>query len=110
MKKAFIATACISLAFAISSVQAAGDPEKGQEKSATCAACHGADGNTPTVPTYPKLAGQNPEYLVSAIKAYKSGERTGGQAPMMTGMVAPLTDEDIENLAAYFAAQVPTCK
>jgi len=110
MKKALITTTCISLALGISSVQAAGDAEKGKEKSGICAACHGADGNTTTVPTYPKLAGQNPEYLVNAIKAYKNGERTGGQAPMMMGMVAPLTDEDIENLAAYFAAQVPACK
>ena len=110
MKKSLIATACISLALGATSVQAAGDVEKGKEKSATCAACHGADGNTPTMAIYPKLGGQNPEYLVSAIKAYKNGERTGGQAPMMTGMVAPLTDEDIDNLAAFFAAQVPTCK
>ena len=77
---------------------AAGDAEAGKSKSATCAACHGANGVS-AVPIYPNLAGQKQEYLVNALKAYKSGERNN---PIMKPMAAPLSDQDIEDLAAYF--------
>jgi len=79
----------------------AGDPAAGKEKSVTCAACHGADGNAPT-PTFPSLAGQYADYLLKALKEYKSGKRNN---PIMAGQVAALTDVDMENLAAYFAEQ-----
>lgn len=81
----------------------AGSVAAGKAKSAVCTACHGADGKA-AIPTYPNLAGQNAEYLKLAIKAYKNGERTGGQAAIMAGMAAPLSDQDIDNLAAYFAS------
>lgn len=110
MKKVLIATTCVTLALGMSSVQAAGDAAKGKEKSAVCVACHGADGNTTTAPIYPKIGGQNFEYMVNAIKAYKSGDRKGGNAAVMAGMAAPLTDEDINNLAAYFSSQTPVAK
>ena len=78
----------------------AGDPAAGKAKSAACAACHGADGISPS-PLWPNLAGQKEAYLVKQIKAFKNGER---KDPSMAPMVAALTDEDIENLAAYYAS------
>ena len=78
----------------------AGDATAGKEKSALCAACHGADGNG-TDPSYPRLAGQHESYLAKAMHDYKSGDRKN---PIMAGMVAALSDEDIDNLAAYFAS------
>lgn len=82
---------------------AAGDAAAGKAKSLACASCHGADGKAP-IPTYPNLAGQNPKYIELAIKAYKTGQRSGGQAAIMTGMAAPLSDADIANLAAYYGS------
>lgn len=71
------------------------------EKAAACAACHGPNGVS-TNPMYPSLAGQYQDYLVVALKAYKTGARKN---PVMAGMAAPLSDQDIKALAAYFAAQ-----
>ncbi|MCG6869009.1 MAG: cytochrome c [Gammaproteobacteria bacterium] len=79
----------------------AGDPTAGKEKSAACAACHGADGNAPTA-NFPRLAGQYEDYLLQALKEYRSGARTN---PIMVAQVAALSDADMENLAAYFAEQ-----
>lgn len=78
----------------------AGNPAKGKEKSVTCAACHGEDGNG-IDPTYPKLAGQYESYLVHALKEYRAGRR---QNAIMMPMAAALTDEDIADLAAYFGS------
>lgn len=82
---------------------AAGDPAAGKAKSATCAGCHGMDGKA-MVPTYPNLAGQNAAYLEGALKAYKTQERKGYQAALMYGMSAGLSDQDIADLAAYYAS------
>jgi cytochrome c553 len=90
-------------AFCSVSAMAAGDPAKGKAKAAVCAGCHGANG-VAMVPTYPNLAGQNAAYLEGAIKAYKLQERKGYQAPIMYGMVAALSDQDIADLAAYYAS------
>jgi cytochrome c553 len=79
----------------------AADIEAGKAKSAVCAGCHGAEGIS-MIPIYPNLAGQKAAYLESSLKAYKAQDRKGGQAPIMYGMVATLTDADIANLAAYF--------
>ncbi len=78
----------------------AGDVAAGKAKSAVCAACHGANGISPS-PLWPNLAGQKEAYLVKQIKAFKNGER---KDPSMAPMVAGLTDADIENLAAYYAS------
>jgi cytochrome c553 len=78
-----------------------GDAEEGKKKSAVCAACHGADGNS-TIPVNPSLAGQNYSYLVQALKDYRSGARSN---PIMNGQAAALKDEDIFNLAKYFSKQ-----
>lgn len=81
----------------------AADAEQGKAKSAVCAACHGPDGMA-TIPTYPNLAGQNEAYLVESLKAYRAKQRTGGQAMIMQGQAAALSDDDIANLAAYYAS------
>jgi len=85
----------------------AGDVEAGKAKSATCAACHGADGNS-MAPTFPKIAGQGERYLIKQIKDIRDGNRTSGQVASMKPFVTGLSDEDIADLAAYFAAQTPT--
>jgi len=86
------------------SVAHAGDAEAGKAKSATCAACHGADGNS-LAPTFPKIAGQGERYLIKQIKDIRDGNR---QVPSMAPFVTGLSDTDIADLAAYFSAQVPT--
>ena len=77
----------------------AGDAEKGKAKSAVCVACHGTDGISPN-PQCPNLAGQKDQYLILALKAYRDGER---QNPIMSPLAQGLSDEDIENLAAYYS-------
>lgn len=84
----------------------AGDAEAGKARSAVCAACHGAQGKA-AVPNYPNLAGQNKAYLVSALKAYKNKQRTGGLAVIMQGQAAALSDEDMNNLAEYYSTLKP---
>jgi cytochrome c553 len=84
--------------------QAAGDAAAGKEKSAVCAACHGADGNSLS-PIWPKLAGQHPFFIEKQLHAFKSGER---KDPLMSPMALPLTDQDIQDLAAYFSSQKQT--
>ncbi|GLX78299.1 hypothetical protein tinsulaeT_16390 [Thalassotalea insulae] len=78
-----------------------GDVAAGKAKAATCTACHGADGN-PMVAMYPALAGQGEAYLIKQLAEFKSGQRDNA---VMAGMAAPLSDDDIKNVAAYFASQ-----
>lgn len=81
------------------------DLAKAQQIASTvCVACHGADGNSPA-PVNPKLAGQHAEYLNKQLTNFKSGERAN---PIMAGMVAALSPEDMKSLAAYFNGQKPT--
>lgn len=98
LKKIALATALLST---VTATYAAGDAAKGEEKAATCVACHGPAGNS-TIAANPILAGQYRTYLIHAMKAYKTGERKN---PIMQGMVAALTEEDINDLAAYFSSQ-----
>ncbi|MCW8878015.1 MAG: cytochrome c4 [Kangiellaceae bacterium] len=79
----------------------AGDAAKGKEKTATCAGCHGPDGNSPLAMN-PKIAGQGEKYMVKQLKDFKSGDR---QSAIMAPMVSMLSDEDIENVSAYYAQQ-----
>ncbi len=76
----------------------------GKDKAAACGACHGANGVSPTtmVPIAPILAGQQAEYIEQALSQYQKGDRN---SPIMAGMAAPLTAEDIKLLAEFFAAQ-----
>ena len=104
MKKVILSVAGIALAASMGSV-VAGDVAAGKAKSATCIACHGANGvTTPAFAGmgYPNLAGQNAKYIEAQLKAFKAGQRTGGMSAVMAPMAAPLTDADIANLAAYY--------
>ncbi len=87
-------------------VLAKGDAQAGEQKAMMCVACHGAMGKV-SVPMYPNLAGQNEAYLEHSLQAYKKGERSGGQAEVMKAYVSGLSDEDISNLAAYYASMKP---
>ncbi len=78
----------------------AGDIAAGKTKAASCAGCHGADGISAN-PLWPNLAGQKAPYLVKQLKAFRDGVR---QDPMMSAMARPLSDADIENLAAYYSS------
>ena len=95
-----IAVACALFGSATAAL-AAGDPAAGKAKSAVCVACHNPDGNS-TNPTYPKLAGQSADYMTKQLVEFKSGVRVN---PIMVGMVAALTPQDMEDLSAYFASQ-----
>ncbi|MCO7226282.1 cytochrome c [Pleionea sp. CnH1-48] len=79
----------------------AGDVEKGRAKAAVCGSCHGQDGNTTLQGDYPKLAGQNAKYIVQQLKDFKSKARAND---IMYGQVTALSDEDMENIAAYYAS------
>lgn len=92
-----------ALAAALPALSAAGDVDAGKAKAAVCAACHGQNGMA-AIPMYPNLAGQNETYLVNALKAYRSKERNGGNAVIMQAQAAALSDDDIANLAAYYAS------
>lgn len=78
----------------------AGNPELGRAKSAPCAACHGADGRG-IAPNFPVLAGQYADYLAKSLRQYRSGERSNA---LMAPLAAGLSDADIADLAAYYAA------
>ena len=97
--KSGIAVALIVLA---SQAVAAGNIEAGKTKSVTCQGCHGADGNS-VMATWPKLAGQHASYIAKQVNDFKSGAR---KDPTMTAMAAPVSAEDIEDIAAYYSAQV----
>lgn len=86
--------------------QAKGNPAAGAKKAETCHACHGKDGNgaEPAVAAYPKLGGQYRDYLVHALESYRNGTRVNA---VMQGFAGTLSDQDIEDLAAYFSAQKP---
>jgi cytochrome c553 len=86
---------------------AGGDVARGEAlvKKYSCAACHGADFNKPVDPSYPKLAGQHPDYLAHALIAYKRGDGPNGRNnPIMSGQVKPLSDKDIADIAAYLGS------
>ena len=90
------------IALGSSSVAIAADIKAGETKAKEiCQACHGLDGNS-QVPDYPKLGGQQPDYLAKALRDYKSGLRKN---PIMAGFAGSLSEKDIENVAAYYASQ-----
>jgi cytochrome c553 len=92
----------LALAFA-GAAQAAGNAEAGKTKAAqVCAACHGPEGNKPAAPENPLLAGQHQDYLAKALKDYKTGKRNNA---IMKGFAASLSNQDIADLAAWFASQ-----
>jgi len=115
MKKVLLAVALAAFSTGFSSMAQSGnatkaegiyqgDVEAGKAKVAVCAACHGNDGNS-AVPVNPKLAGQGQKYLLKQLKDIQSGER---EIAMMTGMLNGLDDNDLADIAAYFASQTQT--
>lgn len=105
MKKLVIACAAVVFGgFIPNLVLAQGDAAAGQAKSALCASCHGADGNS-LLAMNPKLAGQNASYMVKQLKDFKSGARPG---VTMSAMVLSLSDQDMEDIAAWYSSQEGT--
>ncbi len=107
LRSKLVSTLLLSMVCAtVHAVDAPGLPavanvDAGKAKSAMCMACHGADGNSPA-PAFPSIAGQNASYIVKQLQDYKSGKRTNA---LMVGIVAALTPEDMQNLAAFYASQ-----
>jgi len=104
MKKYYLTVISLFMLVSGYSFAAGGDPAKGKTLTQTCAACHSADGNSVS-PIWPKLAGQHASYIVKQLNDFKEGRRVNA---MMTPMVAPLSEQDMEDLAAYFASQKTT--
>ncbi len=100
MRKAIYLAGFLTLGLG-STAFAAGDPQAGKEKAAVCAGCHGVDGNS-SIGANPRLAGQYESYLLQALKRYKSGQR---KDMLMANMVAALSEQDMKDLAAWFASQ-----
>lgn len=115
MKRVLIALALSAPLFAAAADEAApaavakdvftqGDATAGATKAAACFACHGPGGNGAINPSWPKLAGQHSSYIAQQLADFKAGKRKN---PVMLGQAAALSDEDMKNLGAYFAAQKP---
>ncbi|MFT4606822.1 MAG: cytochrome c553 [Urechidicola sp.] len=102
MKPSFIRAIVIVLSSLMSITSYAADIQAGKSKSAACAGCHGADGNSISG-TWPNLAGQHASYLAKQLKDYKSGARVNATMQGMAGILA--TDADIQNVAAYYQSQ-----
>jgi len=99
MKKQILAAA---IAVVAAQGAAAADAAAGAKiADAQCAACHGKDGRTPTDPSYPKIAGQYPDYLLKALNDYHTGARRN---PIMGAIAKPLSKRDMQDLAAYFGS------
>ena len=101
MKRLLLAGFASASLLLSASAGAAGDVAAGKAKSVVCGACHGPTGNSMN-PMWPHLAGQQAAYLVKQLKDFKSGAR---KDPVMAPMAVPLSVQDMENLAAYFASQ-----
>ena len=103
MKKITLTTTVLLTVAAVWGARAAAaDIDAGQKLGETqCAACHGKDGKTPIDPSYPKIAGQYPDYIVKVLGDYQSGARKN---PIMGGIAKPLSKNDVENVAAYFSS------
>lgn len=102
MKTARRAVLALVAVLALPAAHAAGNPEAGREKGNTCMGCHGIPNYNNAYPTYrvPRLGGQHPEYIVAALKEYRAGSRPH---PTMRAQATSLSDQDIEDIAAYLA-------
>ncbi|MBX6420250.1 MAG: cytochrome c [Sinobacteraceae bacterium] len=94
---------CAALGLGLAGAAAAETLPPKPARAVVCAACHGQNGVS-TLPIYPNLAGQQESYIEHALHAYKNGERKN---PIMAAQAAGLSDQDIKELAAWFAAQKP---
>lgn len=105
-----LAMACLLLAALLAApAHAAGDPDQGKQLAYTCTGCHGIEGYKNAYPNYhvPRIAGQNYDYLLAALTAYKKGERNH---PTMRAQAQSFTDEEIQNLAAFISGAKATEK
>jgi len=102
MRASALIIAASLLTLAGTDALADGSASRGLEKSQSCQACHGKDGNMAVTPDTPKLGGQHAGYLEYALKQYRSGERQNAQ---MNGFAANLSDQDIADIAAWYASQ-----
>jgi len=101
IKKLLTVSISLALSAASVAVYAEGNAKQGKTQAASCAGCHGEDGNS-MVSSFPKLAGQHQSYLIKQLQAFKDGNRN---APMMAPLAMGLTSDTIENIAAYYAEQ-----
>lgn len=103
MKRLLTISMLAALLTGASLANAEGDPDNGKLLAYTCTGCHGIPGYMNAYPSYhvPKIGGQNYEYLVLALKAYRAGERSHGT---MNAQAAAMSDQDIEDIAAYFVS------
>lgn len=99
--KAALLTAVALAAFSSGALQAADGAALYTAK--TCVACHGADGKTPVLPAYPKIAGQNEAYVLQQMKDIKAGTRNNGMSAAMTAVMSTVSDEEVAILAKYVA-------
>lgn len=103
MRRMAVFAGIVFLTVSASAAYGRGDAESGKSKAAqVCAACHGADGNKPSAPEQPVLAGQHYDYLVKALSDYKSGKRAN---PIMKVFADTLSKKDMEDVAAWFSSQ-----
>lgn len=103
LKPVLLASLASCMVFGSFSASAKGDAAAGQAKvKQVCAACHGENGDKPLQPEYPVLAGQHADYLVAALKAYKTGARKNA---IMGGQAQALSAKDMQDVAAWFASQ-----
>jgi cytochrome c553 len=101
IKKLLTVSISLALTIGIGTAFAQGKAGAGKEKAASCAGCHGEDGNS-VMPAFPKLAGQHQNYLLKQLQAFKKGERN---SPMMAPLAMGLDDKTMEEIADYYSAQ-----
>lgn len=107
MKRYLTLISWFTLVFVATALGAKGNVEAGKSKTQTCVACHGPDGNS-VVPNWPKIAGQYENYLEKQLKDFRQGEKGPRYEASMYAMVAALSDQDIADLAAFYASQKHT--
>ncbi len=104
--KAFALLAGAALvSLGLSGTAVAGGDGAALYKAKACFSCHGADANTPIMPSYPKLAGQNAQYALNQMKDIKSGKRNNGQTAAMKGIIAGVSEDEMKAIAEWLASQ-----
>jgi len=103
-KPLFVGLISVAVMLPVSAVAADG---ASLYKTKTCTACHGQDGKTPVMPTYPKIAGQNAAYTLQQMKDIKSGARNNGMTAAMKGVMHLVSDDEMKALADYIATMTP---
>ncbi|HKI97947.1 MAG TPA: cytochrome c [bacterium] len=105
LQTALVAATVVTFGALYMSTPAAAQSGKALFNQKGCAACHGPGGAKPLQPAYPKLAGQNADYIVVQLKAFKTQQRKSGQSALMWGMAAQLNDKEMTAIAKYLASE-----